>query len=162
MSKKKKQVNILICGNKKVFDGILTGLISILNRTNAIIKLYDKEFKNCPNEKAYCTPYTLIRLFADLVPDIPDKILYLDTDIMVNDDILKLFNIDIKGYEYAAVKEKYGCWLIRPDYINAGMLLMNKKNKTPKKRKRYVKKEKTYFCRSRCHLLEYYQKETSS
>ena len=195
MSKKKKQVNILVCGNKKVFDGILTGLISILNRTNAIInyyvftmdvtrlnkefvsiedeqieflqkvlnnkrpgstikkidvtKLYDIEFKNCPNEKAYCTPYTLIRLLADLVPDIPDKILYLDTDIMANDDILKLFNIDIKGYEYAAVKEKYGCWLIRPDYINAGMLLMNmkviKRTKLLKKGRDMLRKKKLTF-----------------
>ena len=171
--KAKDEVNLLLCGNKKVFDGALTLLISILNRTNAIIhayiftmdvtrlksefvpitdaqitflqdvvskkrkgstitkidvtKLYDKVFKNSPNEKAYCTPYTLIRLLADMIPNMPDKILYLDIDIMANDDILKLYNIDIMGYEYAAVKEKYGCWLIRPDYINAGVLLMNLK-----------------------------------
>ena len=166
-------INILLCGNKKVFDGALTQLLSITNKTketincyiftmdvsrikpeytpitdkqveflenvvkskktdNKIIKidvtdLYEKEFLNCANENAYCTPYILLRLLADLIPEIPDKLLYLDIDIMVADDISKLYNIDISDYEYAAVKEKYGSVLIRHDYINAGMLLMNMK-----------------------------------
>lgn len=166
-------INLLLCGNKKVFDGALTQLISMTNRTkedinvyiftmdvsrinpdfvsiddsqieflNEVIKrknsnnnvtkvditeLYEKEFGHCKNEGAYCTPYTLLRLLADLVPNMPDKLLYLDIDMMIGDDIAKLYNIDVTDYEYAAVKEKYGCWLIRPDYINAGMLLLNMK-----------------------------------
>ena len=166
-------INLLLCGNKKVFDGALTQLISITNRTkepiNCIIftmdatrlkpeyqsitdeqidflndvvkqknsenkvtkidvsKIYEQEFKGSSNENAYCTPYTLLRLLADLIEDIPDKLLYLDMDIMVGDDLSKLYNINVEDYEYAAVKEKYGCWLIRPDYINAGMLLLNMK-----------------------------------
>lgn len=166
-------INILLCGNEKVFDGALTELISITNRTketincyiftanltrikpeyteikdeqieflNKVVKskktenqvtkidvteIYEREFKNCVNEGAYCTPYTLLRLLADLVPEIPDKILYLDIDMMAGGDISTLYNTDIKEYEYAAVKEKYGSWLIRPDYINAGMLLFNMK-----------------------------------
>lgn len=166
-------VNILLCGNSKVFDGALTQLISMTNRTsesihcylmtmdltrvnedftsitdeqvdflrkivkkknpqNQITKmdvtdLYEKEFGGCVNEGAYCTPYTLLRLFADLLPELPDKLLYLDIDIMIADDIRKLYQIDVTEYEFAAVKEKYGCWLIRPDYFNAGMLLFNMK-----------------------------------
>ena len=166
-------VNILLCGNKKVFDGALTQLISMTNRTKETIncyiftmnltrlseeyvsitdeqieflneviksknkennvtkidvtKIYEEEFSGSANESAYCTPYTLLRLFADKFDVIPDKLLYLDIDIMIGGDITKLFNINIDQYEYAAVKEKYGCWLIRPDYINAGMLLLNMK-----------------------------------
>ncbi len=166
-------INLLLCGNEKVFDGALTELISITNKTretitcyiftmdvsrikpdyksitdeqidflNEVVKskksdnkvlkidvteLYEREFGKCKNENAYCTPYTLLRLLADLVPDIPDKILYLDIDMMVADDISKLYNIDVSEYEYAAVKEKYGHWFIKPDYINAGMLLLNMK-----------------------------------
>lgn len=166
-------INLLLCGNKKVFDGALTELISITNRTNKSINcyiftmdvsrinkdyvsitdeqveflnevvktknsnnnvikidvtdLYEKEFGKSKNENAYCTPYTLLRLLADLIPQIPDKLLYLDIDMMAAGDISKLYNIDVSEYEYAAVKEKYGCWLIRPDYINAGMLLLNMK-----------------------------------
>ena len=87
--------------------------------------LYEREFGGCVNEGAYCTPYTLLRLLADLVPGMPDKLLYLDIDIMIAGDIKQLYDIDVSEYEYAAVKEKYGCWLIRPDYFNAGMLLFN-------------------------------------
>ena len=166
-------VNILLCGNNKVFDGALTQLISMTNRTKETIncyiftmdltrlskeyvsitdeqidflnevvksknienkvtkidvtKIYEEEFAGSANETAYCTPYTLLRLFADKISIIPDKILYLDIDIMIGGDITKLYSINIEQYEYAAVKEKYGCWLIRPDYINAGMLLLNMK-----------------------------------
>ena len=92
-----------------------------------VTRLYEQEFGGCANESAYCTPYTLLRLLADLVPDMPDKLLYLDIDIMIGNDIKELWEIDVTDYEYAAVKEKYGCWLIRPDYLNAGMLLLNMK-----------------------------------
>lgn len=188
-------INILLCGNEKVFDGALTQLISITNRTketincyiftmdltrlkpeytaisneqtqflNQVVKsknpenkvtkvdvtdLYEKEFMKCANESAYCTPYTLLRLLADLVPEIPDKLLYLDIDIMVGGDLSKLYNIDITDYEYAAVKEKYGCWIIRPDYINAGMLLLNmkkiKETKLLEKARALIKTKKMLF-----------------
>ena len=133
-------VNLLLCGNKKVFDVCITDeqveflneVVKSKNPNNQVIKidvtsLYEEEFMNSANENAYCTPYTLLRLLADRLPEIPDKLLYLDIDMMVGDDITKLYNINIDNYEYAAVKEKYGCWLVRPDYINAGMLLLNMK-----------------------------------
>ena len=47
--------------------------------------------------------------------------------MMAGDDIAKLYNTDVEEYEYAAVREKYGRWFIRLDYINAGMLLFNMK-----------------------------------
>ncbi len=166
-------INILFCGNDKVFDGILTGALSILKRTNTkepfcfyvytmdishlnegyvpvndaqmsffedVIKQYNnenkairvdvtdiyiKEFSGCPNEGAYCSPYTLIRLFADMVDGMPDKLLYLDADIMFNRDICLLYDTDIEGYEYAAARDHYGKYLISPNYVNAGVLLFN-------------------------------------
>ena len=33
-------INLLLCGNEKVFDGALTELISITNRTHESIKCY--------------------------------------------------------------------------------------------------------------------------
>lgn len=164
-------INILLCGNQRVFDGALSELISITNKTKETINcyiftmdvsrikkeytcitdeqvkfldevvktknkennvtkidvtnLYEEEFGGGKNENAYCTPYTLLRLLADKVPEIPEKILYLDIDMMADGDISELYNTDISEYEYAAVKEKYGSVFIRPDYINAGMLLLN-------------------------------------
>ena len=168
-------VDILFCGNDGVFDGVLTGMLSILKRTESdepfcfhlftmdvshlkanytpitkkqadfldtiaktynkanLVKVYDvtdlymKHFSGCPNEGAYCSPYTLIRLFADLVPGMPDKLLYLDADIMLNRDVHLLWDIDITDYEYAAAPDHYGKYLIHPHYINAGVLLFNMK-----------------------------------
>lgn len=166
-------VNILFCGNDKVFDGMLTCALSILKRTASLepftfyvftmdvshikptyvpvtdrqmaffdkaIKEYNKEnrailfdvtdlyraeFDKCPNEGAYCSPYTLIRLFADRVADLPDKLLYLDADIMFNRDVHLLYDIDVDGYEYAAARDHYGKYLVHPNYVNAGVLLFN-------------------------------------
>lgn len=168
-------IPILFSGNEKVFDGILTCILSILKRNqkeesftfyvltmdasylketytpiqdkqiaflkkiitsyhkeNNIIKidvtqLYQKEFASCPNEQAYCSPYTLLRLFADKISLLPDKFLYLDVDILFNRDIHLLYDIDITEYEYAAAPDHYGKYLIHPHYINAGVLLFNLK-----------------------------------
>ena len=168
-------INILFCGNDKVFDGMLTTMLSILKRTETkepftfyiytmdvshlnpkylilndymadildkvakkynpenkvevidVIDYYNKEFANSPNENCYASPYTLLRLLADLIPGMPDKILYLDVDIIVNRDIRLLWDIDIEGYEYAAARDQYGKILINPNYINAGVLLLNMK-----------------------------------
>ena len=166
-------INVLYCGNDKVFDGILTCSLSILMRSrqnepirfylftmdashikdcylpitkqqiaffNEVIRqynpqntatlirvdeLYRKEFDQCPNEDAYCSPYTLLRLLADLVPRLPDKLLYLDVDILFNRDVRLLYDTDVSGVEYAAARDHYGKYLLHRDYINAGMLLLN-------------------------------------
>lgn len=168
-------MNLLFCGNPKVFDGVLTCLLSIVKRTSENVRLnvflftmdvsrikadyapitdsevdflqnilrrynpkstvkkidvttlYEENFAGSPNEAAYCSPYTLIRLFADLIPEIPDKVLYLDADIMFNRDARLLYDIDVTDYEYAAANDHYGKYLIRYDYINAGVLLLNMK-----------------------------------
>ena len=171
----KKMVNILFCGNDRVFDGMLSCALSILKRTehrepftfyvftmdvshiketyvpvtdrqmvffeevirsynpeNRAIKIdvteiYRREFDQCPNENAYCSPYTLIRLFADMVEEIPDKLLYLDVDLLFQRDVHLLYDVDVSDYEYAAARDHYGKYLISPNYVNAGVLLFNMK-----------------------------------
>ena len=166
-------VNVLFCGNDKVFDGILTCVLSLLKRTETkeafhfiiftmdvqdldasyrpiserharflaevvhaynprhevervdVTTLYNAHFRGCPNEGCYCSPFTLIRLFADLVPGIPEKFLYLDADVLANRDIMLLYDIDVSGVEYAAANDHYGKYLINPRYINAGVMLFN-------------------------------------
>ena len=166
---------ILFSGNVKVFDGMLTCMLSIFKRTNSkepynfyiftmdvshikqdyipvsdkqveflqqiakdynpdnlvtkidVTDIYMEEFDNCPNENAYCSPYTLLRLFADKIPEIPDKLLYLDVDILFNREPELLYDVDVEGYEYAAARDHYGKYLLNPNYINAGVLLFNMK-----------------------------------
>ncbi len=190
-------INLLYCGNDKVFDGILTSSLSILKRSrsdepfrfyvftmdvsnikadylpvsdkqidfldrtvkeynteNSVVKidvtqLYMREFSGCPNEDAYCSPYTLIRLLADLVPQMPDKLLYLDADVMFNRDVHLLYDIDVLGVEYAAARDHYGKYLVKPNYINAGVLLFNmeeaRKNHLFEKARAELRKKKLVF-----------------
>ena len=114
-----------------------------------VTKYYMKAFSGCPNEGAYCSPYTLIRLFADVVPGIPGKILYLDADIMFNRDVRLLWDTDIEDYEYAAARDHYGKYLIKPNYINAGVLLFNmdysRQTGLFRKARRWIKRRKLVF-----------------
>ncbi len=116
-----------ICDEKTAF---LESVVKKYNPENRIIKIdvtdiYEKEFANSPNEQCYCSPYTLLRLFIDLIPKMPDKILYLDVDILFNREIELLYDTDLTGYEYAAARDHYGKYLLHPNYINAGVLLFN-------------------------------------
>ena len=36
-----------------------------------------------------------------------------------------LYNVDIEDYEYAGARDHYGKYLISPNYVNAGVLLLN-------------------------------------
>ena len=90
-----------------------------------VTELYKEEFAGSPNESAYCSPYTLIRLLADRIASLPDKILYLDIDIMFNRDINLLYSIDVSNVEYAAARDHYGKYLVSPNYVNAGVMLWN-------------------------------------
>lgn len=165
-------MNILFCGNDKVFDGVLTASLSIVRRLeqprpltvhiftmeltrvspdylpmtqahasiieNALqrhnpettVKLYDvtdsyeTHLKHNANEGCYCSPYTLLRLLADLYP-MPNKLLYLDADVMACRDIGMLFDQDVSEAEYAAARDHYGHFLVNPNYINAGVILFN-------------------------------------
>ena len=107
-----------------------------------VIENYNRVFANCPNELTYCSPYTLLRLLADEMDEIPDKLLYLDADILFNRDITLLYNHDISDYEYAAARDHYGKYLINPNYINAGVLLLNMK-----------KIRQSFFQKKNCYLL---------
>lgn len=190
-------INILYTGNSKVFDGVLTSVLSILKRETInrefnvylftmdvtrikpdytpisarqaaflekvlkdynsssrvtlidVTDTYEKEFGYSPNEGAYCSPYTLIRLFADEVEGIPDKLLYLDVDLMFMKDITLLYDTDVSGYEYAAARDHYGKFLIQPNYINAGVILFNmaevKRTGLLKKARELIKTKKLMF-----------------
>lgn len=91
-----------------------------------VTALYETHLRQNANENCYCSPYTLLRLLADLLP-MPDKLLYLDADVMLHKDAGLLYDIDVSTVEYAAARDHYGHFLIHPNYINAGVLLFNMK-----------------------------------
>ncbi len=78
-----------------------------------------------------------LRILApEVLPNI-DKLLYLDGDVIINDDISSLFNIDITEYDFAGVADLKPLFVPKYTesigfnkdfaYINTGVLLMNLK-----------------------------------
>lgn len=86
---------------------------------------FNKWIINSENKLNAYTPFAFLRLFADKIEGLPDKIIYLDVDIMFNGDIGELYDYDINNYELGVVKDRYGTHFIKPKYFNSGVLLMN-------------------------------------
>ena len=106
------------------------------NSQSSIILIDASEhFEQYPPGKNMATRFTpgcMLRLFADLQKEIPDKLLYMDYDVLCRDGagFEQLYDTDMKDYEYAAVLDHYGSWFFRKkfyrrDYINSGVLLLN-------------------------------------
>lgn len=76
------------------------------------------------------TPCCMLRLYADLVPQLPDRLLYLDNDVICRKDFREFYEQDLRGVEVAGVLDHYGKWFFRRnpfrlDYLNSGVLLFN-------------------------------------
>ena len=84
--------------------------------------------------------YTIGAMFRLVMPRVLDnlhKLIYLDADLMFNRDIKELWNIDIKDYSLAAVKDViFDNGIVQPKfvkegivpkdrYFNSGLLIMN-------------------------------------
>lgn len=84
------------------------------------------------NMKTRFTPFCMLRLYADLIPELPDKILYLDNDVIFRQNCSSFYHQNISEYEICGILDYYGKWFFRKnlfhkDYINSGVLLMNLK-----------------------------------
>ena len=74
------------------------------------------------------TPMCMLRLFADRVAEIPDKVLYLDADVLCRGDFAEFYSTDISDVELCGVPDRYGRWFFGRGYLNSGVLLMNMAN----------------------------------
>lgn len=80
------------------------------------------------------TPYAMLRLFADQLPQIPDRILYLDDDVIVRRPLNKFYVQNLDGVELVGVLDYFGKVFFHNrkqkrvfDYLNSGVLLLNMK-----------------------------------
>lgn len=92
------------------------------------VKEYIK--KESPNYNTKYSKMSYIRCYFSKVLN-EDKVLYIDADAIVVDNIKELWNIDLKNYALAGIKES-GEWErhlgikgMDHKYINSGILLMN-------------------------------------
>ncbi|KRL93385.1 glycosyltransferase family 8 protein [Levilactobacillus hammesii] len=84
------------------------------------------------NRNTIFTPCCMLRLYADQVAQLPDKLLYLDTDVICRLNCQPFYHQDIREIELAGVLDHYGRWFFHQswrhfDYMNSGMLLLNLK-----------------------------------
>ncbi len=151
-------LTISLEANNKTYESIpqdfiyfLRSCITKYNPENTIqlFNISELFLKDNPaiNLKTRFTPCCMLRLYADLVPEIPEKILYLDNDVICRRDISAFYNSDISKYEIGGVLDYYGSHFFKKnlfvkDYLNSGILLMNMK----------IIREKNLFqkCRDLC------------
>ena len=124
--------NIESIGNNII--ELLDNKVKEINKKSFVKKidislLFKKEIPKV-NMQTRFTPCCMLRLFADKIEEIPDKILYLDYDVVAMKNFNEFYNQDINNYEFAGVLDYYGKWFFRKnifkfDYINSGVLLLN-------------------------------------
>lgn len=155
---------------KKKYKGISDKSINVLderakkNNINNFVKkiditnMYNKELP-AKNIETRFTPYCMLRLFVDEISDMPDKILYLDTDVICRKDFTEFYYQDVSKYEIIGVLDHYGKWFFRKnilklDYINSGVLLLNL---------RKIKETKLFKnCRKMCIEKEMFMPDQSA
>ena len=115
-------------------------LDELVKKTNpkSFVKLIDATdvfVANLPkkNMSSYFTPCSMLRLYADKVPEIAelDRVLYLDYDVMCRGNIAEFYDTELDGIEAAGVLDIYGKnfyhyhGLLKFDYMNSGVMLFN-------------------------------------
>lgn len=76
------------------------------------------------------TPCCMLRLYADLIDELPEKLLYLDNDVICRQNPAAFYHQDMRRWELAGCLDHYGSWFFRKkalkrDYVNSGVLLLN-------------------------------------
>ena len=81
---------------------------------------------SCPNIMSYYSYMTTLRAgLTGLLPEYVDRVLWLDPDTVVYDDISDIWNVMLGDYYFAAVEEVRNHNHTRLPYYNAGVMLMN-------------------------------------
>ena len=144
--------------NNKNIEGIryedIDGVLDDLKQKNPnnFIKIFDitQEFnKEIPfeNMETRFTPCCMLRLYADTINELPNKILYLDNDVICRKNPFEFYNQNLDDTELVGVLDYYGKWffknnLFKFDYLNSGVLLMNLDK---------IRKEQSFYkCRKLC------------
>lgn len=83
-----------------------------------------------PNMETRFSPLCMLRLYVDLLDGLPDRLLYLDADVVARAPLDGLYATNMDGYEIAGVLDYYGRWFFHHgphvfDYLNSGVLVMN-------------------------------------
>ncbi|MDO5451848.1 MAG: glycosyltransferase [Candidatus Saccharibacteria bacterium] len=133
MTIKYKSVEPFTEKTAKFLDGLVKkqdkkSFVKLIDATEVFTKYLPKK-----NMGSYFTPCSMLRLYADKVPELAklDRLLYLDYDIVCRGDISEFYHTDLTGVEVAGVLDIYGKnfyhyhGILRFDYMNSGVMLFN-------------------------------------
>lgn len=147
----------------KDFENKLTKTLKRKNENSyaSVIDISEIFFKNIPqaNIKTRFTPFCMLRLFADEVKEIPDRILYLDTDVLCRKDFVDFYNKKMADCDICGALDRYGKYFFKKspfkfNYINSGVLLINMKR---------VRENKTFLkCRELCKNKKMFMPDQSA
>ena len=98
----------------KIFQPVSNSSIEFLDNlvkqknSNSFVKKFDitemyENEKPSANLNTRFTPFCMIRLYADKLQELPDKILYLDNDVVCRKDCGNFYNQDIDSLELVGV-----------------------------------------------------------
>ncbi len=103
--------------------------VSLIDATKEFMRKFPRK-----NGNTSFTPGCMLRLYADMFSELPDRVLYLDNDIVALKNPAKFYNMDIEGHEITGVLDNYGAHFFhqdrdenKKDYLNSGVLLLNMK-----------------------------------
>lgn len=121
------------------------------------------------NMSTHFTPYAMLRLYADEVPQLPEKILYLDADIIDRRSLTEFYQQDLTNTEFIGVLDYWGRFFFHNlhqhkifDYINSGVLLLNLveiRNTNLFSKIRYLLQTRTVFMPDQSALNHFAQKK---
>ena len=82
------------------------------------------------NLRTRFTPCCMLRLYADMLPELPGRLLYLDNDVVCRRDCSDFYYQNLDDLELIGVLDHYGKYFFRKhplkmDYLNSGVLLLN-------------------------------------
>ncbi len=92
--------------------------VILLDATN----IYLNSLAENKNNDTLFTPYSMIKLYLDEVPTIPDRLIYLDADTLILQDLKQIDNQNIEDYELAASLD-----IKARKQFNTGVLFLNMK-----------------------------------
>lgn len=173
-----------LCATRNMYPQLCTSIAMLLTTQPKPIKIYafvednymssameSVEFidvfnykplvNNNVNTGNWATYMTMTRCyFCDLLPN-EDKVIYLDLDVMIEDDVSEFWNIDLQGKEVAGVVDTkfYQVHEVPyitniDNYVNAGVLLMDLKrmreNGTDKKMVTLLHTKPMYYLDQDC------------
>ena len=100
----------------------LLQLKKIQDFKHTFVNIDESEFKGLPLRNGQKVAIYNVLMIPVLIPSEIKKIIYLDSDLIVNKDISQLWNINIDDYPVAAVKDDYKG---KPNYFNSGVMILN-------------------------------------